>query len=122
MGIIGGLLGALFNEFNTVISKYRMKHVAKKRASRILRLVTTICVCVVCIHACIYALHVCCLCVHVRVNVVHRLVEVLLVAIVTTSVVFTLATTLGSCVDKSKVCQFTVLHSPTYHVATSIPE
>ncbi|XP_065891221.1 H(+)/Cl(-) exchange transporter 6-like isoform X2 [Dysidea avara] len=67
MGIIGGLLGALFNEFNTVISKYRMKHVAQKRASRIL-----------------------------------RLVEVLLVATVTTSVVFALATTLGSCVDKSK--------------------
>jgi len=41
MGIIGGLLGALFNEFNTVISKYRMKHVAKKKASRLLRLVVT---------------------------------------------------------------------------------
>lgn len=65
MGIIGGLLGALFNEFNTVISKYRMNHVAKKRASRILRLVATIaslfdvavavvCVCM-CVHACVRA-------------------------------------------------------------------
>lgn len=39
MGVLGGLFGALFNQFNTVITKYRMNHVAKKKGSRILRYV-----------------------------------------------------------------------------------
>lgn len=87
MGVLGGLFGALFNQFNTIITNYRMNHVAKKKGSRVLRYV------------------------HRYLSVISRnrrldyfrLLEVLLVAMVTTVVVFTLATTLGSCVSISKV-------------------
>ena len=39
MGVLGGLFGALFNQFNTILTKYRMNHIAKKKANRLLRYV-----------------------------------------------------------------------------------
>ncbi|XP_064610482.1 LOW QUALITY PROTEIN: H(+)/Cl(-) exchange transporter 6-like [Liolophura sinensis] len=60
MGVVGGLLGALFNCLNTALTKHRMRHVQKK-------------------------------------HFVFRILESLLVAMVTTTVSFTAAMTLGEC-------------------------
>ncbi|XP_066296030.1 H(+)/Cl(-) exchange transporter 6-like isoform X2 [Branchiostoma lanceolatum] len=66
MGVVGGLLGALFNAINTRLTKHRMKHVHNR-------------------HPAI------------------RVLEVLLVTMVTTIVAFTAAMTLGECKEVAPI-------------------
>lgn len=109
MGAVGGLLGALFNDLNINLTTYRMKYLYKRSQSKIWRYSLTT-------HRflrllanynmklarfklgyfahCVYKL--------LYVFVFFRIVEVLLIALVTTAGVFTCSMLFGTCLHESE--------------------